>query len=93
MSWLILALNEVAILFAASGAIICAWYAWRCKADDRVFYAVAAILQAFTVAIYLTALFGDWYIIRSGILSRLAAVMYSGLLMSWAIAHMRRCDK
>lgn len=90
---LIQVLTWAAVIVPASGAVVCLWYAWRCKSDDRVFYFLAGILQLFTVMIYSLAIAGEWYIVKAGILSRLSQIMYAGLLTSWAIAHMRKCPK
>jgi len=84
-------LSWIAISVAFVGSVVCLWYAWRCKSDDRAFYFLAGILQLFTVTIYSLALAGDWLIVKSGVLSRLAHIMYAGLLLTWAIAHMRKC--
>lgn len=92
-SWVIPALNWITVAVAFSGAVVCLWYTWRCKSDDRAFYAVAGILQLFTVLIYILAVLGNWYIVRTGIMSRLAHIMYAGLLTAWAIAHMRKCGR
>lgn len=86
-------LSWLAIAVALFGAIVCLVYAIRCHSDDRAFYFLAGILQLFTVIIYSLALAGDWYIVKTGILSRLALIMYAGLLASWAIAHMRKCER
>lgn len=91
MDGLVTALNWISIGVALVGAGVCLWYAWRCKSDDRPFYAIAGFLQLYTAMIYVLALAGDLYVVRAGILGRLSQIMYAGLLTAWAIAHSRRC--
>jgi bacteriorhodopsin len=85
-------LSIAAILITLCGAGVCLSYTRQCRqAEDRVFYVLAAILQLFTAGIYVAALLADWYIVKAGILTRLAAILYATLLTSWAIAHRRGC--
>lgn len=92
MSVFILVLNILAICIGLAGSIVCFRYAFKCRNSYRNFYFLAGMIQMYTASIYALAVSADLYIIKAGIMTRLAAIAYAGLLTSWAIVHSRKCD-
>lgn len=90
MPGLVTALSWTAIVIALAGAIACWVYAHRCNNDDRVFFILAGIVQFYTVLIYALALCTELYLIRSGVMTRLAAISYAGLWLSFVVTRIRR---
>lgn len=90
MPALVTALSWIAIVIALAGAIACWVYANRCNNGDKVFFVLAGIIQFYTVLIYALALHYDFYILRSGVMTRLAAISYAGLWLSFVVTRIRR---
>jgi len=90
MPALVTALSWIAIGIALAGSIACWVYAHRCNNGDKAFFILAGIIQFYTVMIYALAMYTELYIIRSGVMTRLAAISYAGLWLSFVITRIRR---
>ena len=88
MAALITALSWIAVIIAVAGALACFVYARRCN-GDKTFIILAGIIQLYTALIYALALYMDLYLIKSGVMTRLAAIAYAGLWLSYIISRGR----
>lgn len=88
MTALTTALSWIAVFIAVAGAVACWIYAKRCN-GDRLFFILAGLIQLYTAIIYAIALHADSYLIKSGIMTRLAAIAYAGLWLSFVISRGR----
>lgn len=86
-------LNWIAIFLAVSSAFICLYAARHCKPGHKYFYVFAAVILFYFAAVYLCAYFGEWYVVKSGILTRIGVIALIGLLTGWAIIDLGECRR
>lgn len=86
-------LNLIAVVMAVTGAIVCLYAARRCKQGHKYFYVFGAVILFYFAAVYTGAYFGEWYVVRSGILTRIGVIALIGLLTGWAIIDLGECRR
>lgn len=86
-------LNLAAIVLAIIGAIVCLYAASRCAAPKKYFRLFGALILFYFAAVYLGAWFGEWYVVRSGVLTRIGVIALVGLLTGWAIVDLGECKR
>jgi hypothetical protein len=86
-------LNVIAVIISIAGAFVCFWYAVRCDNGDRLFRLFAGIILLYLAGVYLGAWFGEFYLVKSGILTRVGVISIIALLIAWVIADAGKCRR
>jgi hypothetical protein len=86
------ALNFTAIVLAVIGAVVCIRTARKCNNKKSVLHYFGAFNLLFFAGVYILAWLGDWYVVKSGILTRLGVIALVGLISSRAYFDSQDCQ-
>ena len=86
-------LNLTAIILAVFGACVCLYAARVCNPRKKYFYIFAAFILLYFAGVYVGAWFGEWYVLRSGILTRIGVIALIGLITGWVIIDLGECRR
>ena len=86
-------LNLTAIILAVFGACVCLYAARVCNPRKKFFHIFAAFILFYFGAVYVGASLGEWYVLRSGILTRIGVIALIGLITGWVVIDLGECKR